>query len=150
MNNRKQRITKYRQDGIPKDRKEKGGSKGNKLANMSTEEFGELFGRDMSLEPIIPDAMMEDAEVQEPTQDWPGWSTDDITIFNDTSAIYNEESFIEQEAMEEATAEVEVRKEEDAIGNTRRTPLVSKKAAQVTKPTATVKTSKPLVRYKNG
>jgi hypothetical protein len=108
---------------------------------MSTEEFGELFGRDMSLEPTIPDAMMEDAEVHEPTQDWPGWSTDDITLFNDTSAIHNEESFIEQEAMEVVTAEVEVRKEEAAIGNTRRTPLVSKKAVQATKPTATVKTS---------
>jgi hypothetical protein len=61
---------------------------------MSTEEFKELYGGDMSLEPVIPEGMVEDEEVHEPTQDWPGWSADNITVFDDTSAIYNEDSFI--------------------------------------------------------
>ena len=145
MSNKVPRITKYRQDGIPKARKEKGGSTNNKLANMSTEEFGELFDRDMSTEPVIPEGMVVD-EVHEPKQDWPGWSADDIAVFDDTSAIHNEDSSIVQEAMEEVTAESEERKEEAVMGHPRRTSAVAKKTAQKTKTTATGKTTKPLVQ----
>jgi hypothetical protein len=48
--------------------------------------------------------------------------------------------------MEVVTAESEEQKKEAAIGNTRRTPVVAKKAVRTTKPTATGKPTKPLVQ----
>ena len=85
MNNRVLRITKYRADWKPKDRKVKGGPKDNCFANMSVEEFGELLDQDMS-EPVILEGMAT-AEVHKLTQEWTGWSVDDIAVLADTSAI---------------------------------------------------------------
>ena len=136
---------KYRSDGKSKARKETGGPKDTKLANMSTEEFGELFDRDMSVE-FSPEGMVRADEVHEQTQDWPGWSADDIAVFDDTSAIHKEDNLIEHDATDEETAESEGRKEKEMMGHSRMTPATAKKAAQTTKPTLTAKSTKPLVQ----
>jgi hypothetical protein len=109
MSNKVPRIAKYRQDGKPKGPKGKGGQNDNSFANMSTVEFGALLDQDMSEQVILKDTEM--AEVQEPTQDWAGWSTEDLEVFADTWAIEAEEdSTIQQVARTVDTAKLDGRK----------------------------------------